>query len=131
MLRAEVSKGRVVGRASSDPIGLLARPFVDGSDNVRRDVAGPLRSLAVPVTLRRDWLCYFTASSWAEHAATLEPFRKVLILDQRLGPRRRSMRRIMARRRTAGACGRGLNLPLRRLPARRVTPGPRQAVALV
>jgi adenylate cyclase len=33
----------------------------------------------------------------------LEPFREVLILDQRLGPRRRSMRRIMARRTNAAA----------------------------
>jgi Ca2+:H+ antiporter len=36
-------------------------------------------------------------------ATALEPFREVLILDQRLGPRRRSMRRIMARRTNAAA----------------------------
>ena len=35
--------------------------------------------------------------------AALEPFREVLILDQRLGPRRRSMRRIMARRTNTAA----------------------------
>jgi hypothetical protein len=38
-----------------------------------------------------------------ERIAASEPFREVLILDQRLGPRRRSMRRIMARRTNAAA----------------------------